>query len=133
MEEFLDQEFINTLAIVNDQSVTYSIDLENMKGVESIAILLSLFLAELQAMGYQCNENIISNCINNPRITVVKSQRSYKVTLHANTQQCYNNFCIMGVHEEETEFMCKNICNSCQLLQPQGENGKNKQTMPIIL
>ena len=55
MEEFLDQEFINTLAIVNDQSVTYSIDLENMKGVESIALLLSLFLAEIQVKDYQCN------------------------------------------------------------------------------
>ena len=100
-----------------------------MKGVESTVLLLSLFLAELQARGYQCTENMLSNCANNPRLTVVKSQQRYKVTLYINERQCYNSFCIVDGHEHEKELMCNNICDSCMQLQPLGKNGKNKPSV----
>ena len=98
-----------------------------MNGVEFLAVLLSLFLAELQAMDYQCNVTTLSNCTNNTRLIVMKSQQSYKVTLYTYIEQCYNSFCIVSFHEDEKEVMCDSICNSCAQFQPRGEKGKTSQ------
>ena len=113
--------------------VSQAIGLQNMSRLESTAFWCLLFLVGIQAKDHQCTENVLSNCTNNPRLTVMKSRQSYKVTLHVNAWQCYHDFCIVGNHEHHRTLECKSICRVCGLLKPPGEIGKYKPSVLINL
>ena len=101
--------------------------------VTSIAFLLLQFLAELQALDYQCSKAVFPRCINNPVLSITKSSELYQVTLHTIEWQCYNEFCLVANYKNRANIMCNDIYGACQRLHPPGTNGKHTVSMHTYL
>ena len=83
-------------------------------------VLHLLWLVSMVLAGdYKCRrlpESVgLNNCINNPRVRIAKTEKSYKLALCAN-----NSTCIPTDYEDWIK--CKNVCPVCQSLL--GQHGK---------
>ena len=84
-------------------------------------VLMSLLLVSMavkgMAMGYDCERDAPPNCVNNPRINVLKDSNDYRVTL------CSDNQCIPENPNGMSNWIeCQDVCDACRLLP--GQNGK---------
>lgn len=78
--------------------------------------MLSSLIAEGLAMGHSCARPVPENCRNNPRITVVKTNMHYRLSLCSN-----NPNCLPSRPEEWLE--CSDVCEVCRSLT--GSQGRS--------
>ena len=92
-------------------------------------MLMSLLLVSMavkgMAMGYDCERDVPPNCVNNPRINVLKDSNDYRVTL------CSDNQCIPENPDGMSNWIeCQDVCDACRLLP--GQNGKIMRPYNIL-
>ena len=94
---------------MNERMVTGS----TMKLVPAL-LVLSLLIAKGVGMGHRCARPVPENCINNPRLRVIKNNEVYRLGL------CINGNCLPASPEEWIE--CGKVCEMCRSLP--GSPGK---------
>ena len=79
--------------------------------VKSIALLLlCLTMEEVVGPPYKCQRPVPSNCMDNPRIRISKSNHKYQLRL------CSNSQCISDAEDNNMWIKCSDICEVCPLL-----------------